>query len=878
MRPIVGGGTKVKTAWCRSCGAPQQTQAGPCAACGVDLAVDAPPDWPIGLVYEARGTLGLLKKYGVCVGFDGDSLLVHYAAKEKELTRIPRQTPPSAVAPLQLSPATRLLHVAGQPPKGAQWNVDWLRQQVSPLCQDIRALRRLYDESLTLGWQHILDWAPLSPSEKAWRTAHHAAATGDVPSLHTALAQPPPQGYSDRALLVVPHLAAVRADGEAWRPIAQTLVSSQADRGLEVLVAALGAPAKALENAARLLPDAAVQTWQPVLDGFDSGRRIPPPPQAEGAASWLAASLISSDTETNLDARITQVAGAGTALLDDLVDSGRLTAAAAFDGAGKARAYLQARLAPERLTPDELRMLGHLDEFARRCFLARDRATLFGLDPTPRVLHYQGLLDVVEGAAPDPARLDAATLATLALPDQALAALKAGEARTLPPAVAADGSLWPLFSDLAITGQLLPDASRPADHPLNTWIALKRLLGLLWEGRWSDAVDHGKQLMPHLTDERMRDEAANLTAFALDQLGGSQDALDLLQDALSGLYTENLLVNASLIAGKVSPAIGVGYLARLVDEAPTEDLQRAALTRALGVWSDSGEPFPQVLIPIVQRWLSRPVSLEDYLSVAGIAASAIPADIVNLPNPGGEFDGPYRITVAVARFNCDDKFTLADLAQQFVAVHQSVGRPEWFNDRWSFWVGLVEDSVFVDFGQAVGSAMFIDQVLINAPELFTAQQRFVLAPQAGAHLAADFSERDAWLSERAFEKFFFRPIEEFLHARSQYKTGEADYLASNLTLCLGRASGWYLGVNRDGFAERYNTLTERMKWDSDNRFQLIVQQQKILEEIKSGPLPLLEGCVQRMRRLASPERDALTRELADRVTDWRREVERLSRN
>ena len=69
------GGTKVNTAWCRSCGAPQPTQAGPCAACGVDLSVEAPPDWPIGLVYEARGTLGLLKKYGVCVGFDGDSLL-----------------------------------------------------------------------------------------------------------------------------------------------------------------------------------------------------------------------------------------------------------------------------------------------------------------------------------------------------------------------------------------------------------------------------------------------------------------------------------------------------------------------------------------------------------------------------------------------------------------------------------------------------------------------------------------------------------------------------------------------------------------------------------------------------------------------------------
>lgn len=868
----------MKTAWCRSCGAPQPTQAGPCAACGVDLSVDAPPDWPIGLVYEARGTLGLLKKYGICVGFDGDSLLVHYGAKEKELTRIPRQTQPSAATPAQLSAATRLLYAVGQPPKGAQWNADWLRQQVSPLCQDIRALRRLYDESLTLGWQHILDWAPLSPSEKAWRTAHHAAGTGDVPRLRAALAQLPPQGYADRALLVTPHLAAVRADGEAWRPIAQTLVSSQADRGLEVLVAALGAPAKALENAVRLLPDAAVQTWQPVLDGFDSGRRLPPPPKAEGAASWLAASLISSDTETNLDARVAQVVGAGTALLDDLVDSGRLTAAAAFDSAGKARTYLQARLAPERLTPDELRMLGHLDEFARRCFLARDRATLFGLDPTPRVQHYQALLDVVEGAAPDPERLDAATLATLALPDQALAALKAGEARTLPPAVAADGSLWPLFSELAITGQLLPDASRAADHPLNTWIALKRLLGLLWEGRWSDAVDHGTQLMPHLTDERMRDEAANLTAFALDQLGRSQEALNLLKDALSGLYTENLLVNASLIAGKVSPDVGVRYLARLVDEAPTEDLQRAALWRALDLWSGSGEPFPQVLIPIIQRFLTHPVSVADYLSTADIAAVAVPAEMVHLPNPGGEFDGPYRIMTAAAKFRCQDNYLLSHLAEEYIAVQAKVGRPDWWNDRWKEWVDKVEDSVFVDFGEALGSAVFIDTVLVKAPALFTQRQRFVLAPQAGGHLAANAAKQQEWLSDQAFTKFLFGPVDEFLGARAQFSSDEAGYLARNMSICLLQAGFRSLGAMRDSYADRYNTLGARMRVDSENRFSLLVQQQEVLERIKAGPLVLLDGCVHRLRRLGSPEKEEGTRDLAKSVAEWRSEVDRLSRN
>lgn len=867
----------MESAWCRACGQPQGTQLGACLRCGVDLAIDPPPEWPLGLVYEGRGTLGLLKRYGLCVGFEEESLLLHFSAKDLEPTRVPRATAsPTTHVPSSLSPAARILHATGNPPRGASWNTDWLRQQVVELCKDIRVMRRLFDEALDLDWRHILDWVPLSPSEKSWRTAHHAAETGDVERLRTALGELPVTGYENRASLVLPHLHMVRSDGARWRPIAQAMLAARADHALEVLVASLGAPAKALENAVAFLPEPARDYWLVTSERLSAGHYVPPPP-VPGQPAWQAASLISSPEHFRiLDGYLQDLVGVDLSLLDDLVDAGRLTSAAPLaDRPEASRSHLLARLDPSRLTDGELAAGGLLDERARRSFVARDRATLFGLEPTPRVLHYQALLDVVEGGLPDPARLDEATMTKLARPEQVMNALKAGEIRTLPDEVADDPSLWPMFSDLAIRGVLLPDTSRRAGHPLNTWIGLLRLLGLLWEGDFAEAADHGQQLRPHLARERQQDEAASLTAFALDQLGRSEEALRALEDALRGEYTENLLVNVSVIASKVAPDVGVRHLARIVEEAPTPDLQRAALRRALGVWQATSEPFPQVLVPILRRLLSIPASLEDYLEFGRAAVSAVPDLMIQVPNPGEVYDGPWRIFRARARFKVESDFFLRDLASEYVDVHRGSGTAEWFKADWQSWVDLVEESVFVDFGDATGSAEFVDEVLTKAPGMFSQRERFVLAPQAGAHLAATFAKTDSWLNERAWAKFFFEPIDSFLATRATLEPGLAEHLTDNFALCLGTAAFRMAGMSRDKHAAEFNTIIQRLRWDSEHAFELYVARGRVLESVESGPLVTLDAAVQRLRRLASEERRKLTNDLADFVDEWRREINKL---
>src|SRR3546814_20947277 len=98
-------------------------------------------------------------------------------------------------------------------------------------------------------------------------------------------------------------------------------------------------------------------------------------------------------------------------------------------------------------------------------------------------------------------------------------------------------------------------------------------------------------------------------------------------------------------------------------------------------------------------------------------------------NPGGELDGPYRRLQIRTRWKTDDNMMFGELADEYIRLYGSVGRVEWFIDDWKTWVETVRDSVFVDFGDAAGSAQFLDRVIVTAPDLITPEARFVLAPQ-----------------------------------------------------------------------------------------------------------------------------------------------------
>lgn len=830
-------------------------------------------------MFEVRGRLGVTKKYGICVDADDQSLVLHISAKDKEPARVPFDAMPTAAVSGALTAATRLLTAADLTDSKYAWDRELLRRRAGELCSDVRVLRALADDALELGWQHVVDWAPLTDTEKIWRRAHHAAARGALDALHDLLAGLPAQGYPDRCRLLLPHLAALSQDRSRWQPLLDSLVAARAPWAEPLRDLVLGRWDVAIQAGTGFLPEDRRAVWPRLLEQLATGISLSPPPFPEVPA-WTAASLVSSpDRSLPLDGALDQLVGLERTLWDDLVDARRLTASAALTALrGPLRTYLLARLDPAKLSDGELREIRHESERARRLFLQRDRASLSGLERSTRVEHYQALLDVVEGGAIDRERIDPRTAAVLEAPTHVLHQMKDGGPRILPAEIAADPSLWPMFTESAVNGRLLADPARPAGDPLNTWIGLLRLLGLIWEGDFAAAVQHGDQLLPHLSEERAEDEALNLVAYALDRRGEVEEGLRRLEDALKGEYTENLLVNASILAAKSSPEIGVRYLARLVEEAPTPELRRAGLEQAITVWEGTDQPFPPVMVPVLRTVLTGPLTPQEYLRFGGIAINVAVDTVSSLPNPGGELHGPYKVIQARAKLQKDDSFGLGDLAKEFIAVHRAVGRPDWFDAQWSTWVSMIRESVFVDFGDAFGSALFIDQVLINAPELFTQQERFLLAPQAGAHMNAAFSKDGSRLNPQAIDKFLFGPADEFLGVRDTLDEGLRDHLATNFTICLGNAGLHMLEVGRDEVASNYNPLVQRLRWDNQNTYAIVSQMRRLLDDAESEILATLDGVVQRMRRLGAASRSELTKALAQDVEEWRDEIRRLRRN
>lgn len=870
------------TSWCRSCGQIQAGQSGPCAACGVDLSVDQPAVSPIGLVFEVRGKLGVGKKLGICLSTDGDALLLHLSPKDKEPARVPSTTQPTETVPANLGAATRLLFAANLQEGKQAWDRDLLRTRAAEMCGDVRELRRLADDALDLRWSEILDWAPLTVSEKAWRAAHHAATSGQLDLLRDSLAQLPPAGYPTRASLLLPYLGALRHQMDVWMPVLDQVAASGAVGG-EAVKASVGDWRSALGAATVLTDDTRSSLWAKVKDQLEAGGTLPPSPFHDTPA-WTAASLVSSaDRSQPINAALEHLAGLEPALWDDLIDQGRITKAAALTSLrGGLRTYVLARLDPEKLSEAELRDVGNDGEFARRLFLSRDKASLSGLDDSPRVRHYMALLDVIEGGRPDPGRLDPETIRLLALPTEVLGQIKDGAVSTLPAEVASDPSLWPIFSDVAISGKLLPDASRGASDPLNVWIGVHRLLGLIWEADLSTAVEHGRVLAGQAQDvEEIEDEVLNMSAYALYQLGRVDEALNLLEHALQGLYTENLLVNASIVAGKAQPEVGVRYLAKLVEEAPTPELQRAGLDQAIGVWQQTDLDFPQVLVPALRSVLSAEQPIAEYLRLGRVAVMVAPQVVGTLPNPGGELDGPYRLIQIRGRWKTEDSMLLGDLADAYISLYKSVGRAEWFMDDWSTWIDTIRESVFVDFGDAAGSAMFIDKVIVNAPDLFTPQVRFELAPQAGAHLAFAFRRDDnSFLNDAAVLKFFIKPLDDFLSSRGDFESGLNEYLSNNFARCAGLGVLHIFEVQNPQMVEEYNSLNERARWDTQNYIAIQVNKEEMLRGALNGPIPTIEAVITRLRKLQSLDEKStsLVADVAGSVSEWRSECERLLRS
>jgi tetratricopeptide (TPR) repeat protein len=745
-------------------------------------------------------------------------------------------------------------------------------------------MRMAADEAIRLGWPDIVAWTRLTETEKAWRRAHHAAGAGDLDGLVAELGTLPPTGYHARLDLLLPHLPAVfghapcRALVESWRA-AGLPGADTAHRLLEgSWLDAIGAGVEMLAVAA----PARVETWSAGQAGLAAG--APGAPLRAGCPAWDAAAVITrARGGANVDQEFPRIAAVAPSILDDLVDAGALTAGLAPEPSGRPhRPHLVARLRPEELDDATVGELGHATELARRYCRRGDRARLAALPEWPGVVHYQALLEVIEGRAPDRSRLRPESVELLELAGRALGALRARTTSSLPGPVIDDPTLWAMFAEEARSGHLQPDAEvRAATPQFGQWADLQRLVGLLWQERWADAVALGEKLTSGLDAERQEDEALSLTAYALVRLGRADEAIALLERAMAGSYTEALLVNLTVVASVAKPEVAATHFARIVNEAPNRELQIAALRRAVQVWNTAADmpTFPPELVEPLRVVLSGECSVDDYATFAALAANVAPDVMLKVTNPGGERDAIFSLQRARARFIRDDDFGMKDLAGEFVAVHKNVGRPAWFDHQWEDMLAFVRESVFVPWGEAGGFAVFIDSIHVGSPDLLNQFDRFLLLPQAGGHIAAIGVKHDDVLSPEAMKKFFYRPIEEFLAERSKLDPGAVDLLADNFHRALFIAAGNYMQVMRAKTTEPYNALTGRLGWDTQNRFAIIRQMRAILDEDAANQEEV-DRALDRLRRLAVDSDDGRerTRVLDKGLSGWRDETIRLRAN
>ncbi|MGY2126958.1 hypothetical protein [Blastococcus sp. SYSU DS0617] len=851
------------------------------------MPLDGPELGPlrVGLVFEQRRTLRATR-HALCVADSGSELQLHFSAKETVTVPAAGQSP-SELVPVGLSPAGRVLYatrvVAGQVRQ--DWDPAAMPALVAFLTQEMGARRALAAEALVQQWEDIFQWIGLSPTEKDWLRAHHAASTGQLEELRRHAAALPAGGYAAKVALLKPFLREIGEHPDPWVPVLEGWAQGGVPEAAEVRDLVAGSWDDAVRAAGSLFDragqEARADAWRSAAEAIAA--EAPQPPPGPGFPAWSAATLyVQGRAGTVLDTVPADVGVLPIPLLDDLVDAGAFTRGIdTRDMPGPVALHLLARVTPDRLDDNALARVGNQAERARRRFLTRDGSGLTALPEGPDVRHYQALLDVVNGTAPDEERLRPSVVHVLGQAAESRAALRSGAASMPPRELLDDPTVWPLFAEEAKDGAIsLGQVDRAQFPAFAQWCDLQRLVGLLWEAKWAEAERIGSALIPGLDVERYQDEALNLTAFAVLQQGRPLEALALLERALDGTYTEALLVNTSLIAALEKPATAAKYFAMLVRHAPTPELRRAAINRAVAVWDALPDEltFPAELLQPLREVLSEPSPVGDYLRLLRVARYASSDLVLSLPMPSDERAGVLRTQQARVRFSDDPDYLPADLARAFIAVHREYGRSEWFDSEWDAVVEGFRRATFVDFGKGFGSATFFDTVFVEAPGLLTAFQKLLLLPQAGAHMAAAFAEGTdkTWLNPQAFGKFFFTPCEELLASRATLEPDAFEYLAENMGKCLGIAALSMAGAARDSYADDYNALLGRARWDNENRGQIVQLMRQTLSNCTSQ-IEQLDRVIDRLRRLPLPtELRKPTLEAVVEVTeDWRSEVVQL---
>jgi hypothetical protein len=167
----------------------------------------------------------------------------------------------------------------------------------------------------------------------------------------------------------------------------------------------------------------------------------------------------------------------------------------------------------------------------------------------------------------------------------------------------------------------------------------------------------------------------------------------------------------------------------------------------------------------------------------------------------------------------------------------------------------------------------------NGPTLLTRAQYYFFALQSGTHQAA-FARQDGGnrLNDQTRQALFFKPVEEFRVERKDLPQGLVDLLADNFGLCLRVffANDYQSARSLSNVvANEYNSLAQRLGWDTENRYRIKKRMIEILD-LDQQMIEELRRIEERCRQF--PHNDAgqtLLRDVSAELANWQSEVVRL---
>ncbi len=474
--------------------------------------------------------------------------------------------------------------------------------------------------------------SPLTTTERTWLRAHHFADAGHWDQVMAQLGELPAELYLSRIGLIYRGRAILRQHPELGIPAAQWLRAQlPADPAARLLariisnaagndgdVADIRLRTEELTSLAPLVPSSraadlagALGRGKSIKKYDDVSAAVRPYEAVTSRRRWFA--------------QPDDFAGRSIEFIDELVDRGRIPARSLPDFVAvlpeRHRAYLKARIDPQRLSDDEVFELDMPGERLRRLLLSGDTITVADMPGGDSAVEQLKLKEsALRGS------VEALTELRLQLDESEWVAISAATEAVVRGEIpdeqsATDLTLWPYFSERVEPARLIAAKKTDlgaAQARFVAWAALRSSKKAIFEWREDEALQLAKKVLEMSREEVLRDEALNLIAAVHWHAEREKEAIRAIKTALDGLYTTSLQVNGVVVASTASAKDGIEIMAGLITDAPDLNLRLSAARRVMALYSDDGnEGLSTATTTRALRDLAKqPMPFDDFLPMA----------------------------------------------------------------------------------------------------------------------------------------------------------------------------------------------------------------------------------------------------------------------